>query len=480
MARRLIAIMLVLAMIFACSTTVFAGTSSAPDVMIDGKYVTFTDAAPQNINGRVMVPFRAILEALGADVVYDNATKTVTATLGETEISFLPSKSDLTVITSGETSTTKMDVVPFLDPNTGRTYVSAKYVAEAFGYAVGWDSSEKTVVIIDFGTLFANASEDFSILELMMTSETDMEQAYKTSGTMEYDLTMYAYGTEDSSMGFDASYTGLQKGMDVDMDMAISVDVQALVNQVDTTLDTELTKMLGILSDMKIQVKLNGETGDMYIKGDALNMLFGETKTGTWYKMNLYETYESIGIDLQGLMGTLTANNSMTLEGLLTLMANMYSSVLTTETYDEVVATYDLAKALIGDAAFKTSTSGNVTTYTAKIDSASILKAIATYSDMAQIKSALQGFKTLEGSITIKASNNTLNSYELTFGAKDADMDVSGTMTGNLTDAKLTMTMDMVNVMKLKMSVTSNVTETNQTVNVSIPAGATVVNISEL
>jgi len=281
-------------------------------------------------------------------------------------------------------------------------------------------------------------------------------------------------------MGFDASYTGLQKGMDVDMDMAISVDVQALVNQVDTTLDTELTKMLGILSDMKIQVKLNGETGDMYIKGDALNMLFGETKTGTWYKMNLYETYESIGIDLQGLMGTLTANNSMTLEGLLTLMANMYSSVLTTETYDEVVAAYDLAKALIGDAAFKTSTSGNVTTYTAKIDSASILKAIATYSDMAQIKSALQGFKTLEGSITIKASNDTLNSYELTFGAKDADMDVSGTMTGNLTDAKLTMTMDMVNVMKLKMSVTSNVTETKQTVNVNIPAGATVVDISEL
>ena len=68
------------------------GTAMAENdykVMVNGEYITFTDAQPQNIDGRIMVPFRAILETLGADVEWDQAAKTVTAVKDDTEVSFV-------------------------------------------------------------------------------------------------------------------------------------------------------------------------------------------------------------------------------------------------------------------------------------------------------------------------------------------------------------------------------------------------------
>ena len=40
-------------------------------VQLNGAYVHFADAQPEKVNGRVMVPFRAIAEVLGAEVTYD-------------------------------------------------------------------------------------------------------------------------------------------------------------------------------------------------------------------------------------------------------------------------------------------------------------------------------------------------------------------------------------------------------------------------
>ena len=39
-------------------------------VQLNGAYVHFADAQPEKVNGRVMVPFRAIAEVLGAEVTY--------------------------------------------------------------------------------------------------------------------------------------------------------------------------------------------------------------------------------------------------------------------------------------------------------------------------------------------------------------------------------------------------------------------------
>ncbi len=77
-------ISLLLSVMFIISVPVFA--EEAPiSVLLDGQYVTF-DVAPATINDRTMVPVRAIFESLGATVDWLPDSGTVLSTMGETEV----------------------------------------------------------------------------------------------------------------------------------------------------------------------------------------------------------------------------------------------------------------------------------------------------------------------------------------------------------------------------------------------------------
>ena len=63
------------------STSAFA----AINITVDNKPLK-TDVSPVIIDGRTLVPVRSIFEELGADVIWNNETKTVSATKGATNI----------------------------------------------------------------------------------------------------------------------------------------------------------------------------------------------------------------------------------------------------------------------------------------------------------------------------------------------------------------------------------------------------------
>lgn len=105
-------------------------TVGSNDFVINDTIVTIPDAAPYIANSRTYVPFRALGEAIGADVVWDNDARTVTYTLDGNEI----------VMTIGSTTYTvngvekTMDVAPEI---TGeRTYVPIRFIGEALGFKV--------------------------------------------------------------------------------------------------------------------------------------------------------------------------------------------------------------------------------------------------------------------------------------------------------------------------------------------------------
>ncbi|HVF09343.1 MAG TPA: stalk domain-containing protein [Abditibacteriaceae bacterium] len=56
------------------------------NVLLDGRLVGFGGAAPVQIGGRVLVPLRGVFEAMGAVVDYDGATQTVFASHDQTQI----------------------------------------------------------------------------------------------------------------------------------------------------------------------------------------------------------------------------------------------------------------------------------------------------------------------------------------------------------------------------------------------------------
>ncbi|MDD4550279.1 MAG: copper amine oxidase N-terminal domain-containing protein [Syntrophomonadaceae bacterium] len=102
------------------------------------------DCAPYIKGDRTYVPVRYLAYVLGMtedDVVWDQASQKVTLTKGDNVVELTIGSTTLYV--NGEAQT--MDVAPEI--NLDRTMLPARYVAEGFGFVVGWDAFSSTVLI---------------------------------------------------------------------------------------------------------------------------------------------------------------------------------------------------------------------------------------------------------------------------------------------------------------------------------------------
>ena len=110
-------------------------------VKIDGVEVVFPDQKPILHKDRTMVPLRAIFEALGADVAWDNDTNTVMARKGDV---YIIVQIDNTKLIRNNDSI-ELDVPAML--LNDRTLVPVRAISEAFGCKVDWVDETLEVVI---------------------------------------------------------------------------------------------------------------------------------------------------------------------------------------------------------------------------------------------------------------------------------------------------------------------------------------------
>jgi peptide/nickel transport system substrate-binding protein len=99
------------------------------------------DVAPTIQNGRTLVPMRAIFEALGATVHWDDATRTIRAYRREDAI--ILELGNRTAWVNGPPR--QLDVAPVAVD--GRTMVPLRFVAEALGAEVAWVDATRTVTV---------------------------------------------------------------------------------------------------------------------------------------------------------------------------------------------------------------------------------------------------------------------------------------------------------------------------------------------
>jgi len=119
-------------------------TQYTNSILLNGKPISF-DQAPVNINGRILVPVRAILEAMGASVNWDKYAKKVTATRNGTTVELIIDQLYLSQRQNGILAKWAMDVAAKII--NGRTLIPARAVAEAFGCKVDWDPQNRNVII---------------------------------------------------------------------------------------------------------------------------------------------------------------------------------------------------------------------------------------------------------------------------------------------------------------------------------------------
>lgn len=93
-------------------------------------------------NGRTLVPIRAIIEAFGGDVGWDESTQSVLLTLKDDTIKLVIGSKVAYLNNNAE----PLDVAPAVI--NGRTMLPIRFVAEGFNLGVAWDGSTNTVSVI--------------------------------------------------------------------------------------------------------------------------------------------------------------------------------------------------------------------------------------------------------------------------------------------------------------------------------------------
>ena len=110
-------------------------------VTINGTPVNFVGQGPVIVDGRTLVPVRAVFEALGFNVAWNQTTQTATMTRG----------GDTIVITIGSATFTTNGVARTLDVPAqiinNSTLVPIRLPLESVGYAVGWDGANNRVTV---------------------------------------------------------------------------------------------------------------------------------------------------------------------------------------------------------------------------------------------------------------------------------------------------------------------------------------------
>lgn len=148
----------VLAVLGAFLTLSISSRAASPSikVLVDNKQLSQSGVM---LNGATLVPMRAIFEALGAEVKWEGATRTVTATKGSTEIRLSLGKTDAYINGALKVLSTPAASVD------GTTMVPLRFIGEALGAEVKWEGASKTVYVNSKGA----SSGDLAIEELIIS-----------------------------------------------------------------------------------------------------------------------------------------------------------------------------------------------------------------------------------------------------------------------------------------------------------------------
>lgn len=118
-------------------------------VKFNGVEMNFEDQGPVIKDNRTLLPFRAILEKMGATVTWDEVNRTVRAIKGTTGMVF---EIGNTVAIIGQ-ERVDMDVPAQII--NGRTMIPVRFVAENLGYNVEFDNSTEGVYVITIDEIIA-------------------------------------------------------------------------------------------------------------------------------------------------------------------------------------------------------------------------------------------------------------------------------------------------------------------------------------
>ena len=439
-------------------------------VQLNGAYVHFADAQPEKVNGRVMVPFRAIAEVLGAEVTYDAGA--ITAKKGGETLSFALGGKQLTVTDSaGKTvKTVQLDTAPY--KKGGRTYVPVRFFAEAFGLTVQWDQDMQTAVLYDRAALVSDIDSKFTVLNKWIKAQPSTKNA-KTLRTVATIGAVYtAFDTIDGDKDYkvDVKAEILANGQAIEA--TVTVDLRVLVSyflddsQADDVLTAAQAALLrSALSNVKLELLCSADSGDLYLKCPAVAKILAidepdnadlkALSNGAWLHINWADsTFGTLFSENLKIL----KNNTFTSVGE-SIVASTESAVVEYELgweylYDDVAHEVNNLNDLLGDKKFTASGSR----YTAKLDKQN--------DDYGKTMTGSYMLNTADGSFsgTLESRSDSWNTTKTVL-----------TFSGSVQNCKLSVTYHTKNTGILSLDITLSTTESSVEPKNTPPAGDKIV-----
>lgn len=434
-------------------------------VQVNGQEVPFPDAEPESKNGRTFIPVRAAFEALGAEVTWDQADKSVTAVKGDTTVVMALDSTKAEVTKDGQKQELTMDVAPY--SKGGRTYVPVRFAAEAFSCAVGWDGDEHTVMIVDVDALLGDAT--FENLDGWVRADLEREvpNPAKTTGQMSLKMTMPDAQGKIQAYPLSATFSGISTDtkaeLQMEMDFAELFALFAGGSDLSAADKAELKK----LSQAAVETRMDLESGKIYFTIDCplLLTMIGEGlgDGNVWYLMDLAKLSGAGGFDYQSYLQGIEEMLGSEYAGFRELMVSLLSDLeLTSAAYDyEMLQTSaEILCALLSDQAMVKSGSNYTVNWALKEDS----------SVLGQIK------------MTYQTSGDRLVGVKMEMTIDDGmdGMTLKMNVREDGTNTTMDMDIDLGSDLKLSFALSAKTVQANAQPAVEPPAGAQIVDIMDV
>ena len=284
----------------------------ALSVHLSGKTLTFPDVQPFFENGRTMVPFRTVAEALGAEVGYDSGT--VSASLDGTVCRFAIGGDTLTVsdrVTGKVLKTVPLDASPI--EKDGRTCVPVRFLAESLGLTVEWDDGAQCAVLYDRDALLGSIDSGFTTANRWLAAVPRLQNtdAVRMGLTAKLDCTAFDTISGDKKYSASGTMTLISDGKSASL--SASADLSALAGLLSSDLISSadgptsqlfsasmLSYYKSALGNAAFDLIYNADTDTLYVRSpllfSALTSSSGtDKKTDGWYYEEHFSEKTALG-----------------------------------------------------------------------------------------------------------------------------------------------------------------------------------------
>lgn len=371
--KKSLSLVLVLVLTLTLCLPIAYANDNSIKVLLNGEYVNF-DVEPQLVNGRTMVPFRAIFEAMGAQVEWNQDLWQASGEKDGKKVSMIIDSNEVVVNNNGEEKIIEIDQAPILID--GRTMVPVRFVAQAFDKIVAWDNDERTVIIFDLQYFVDRLQEKAPNFYECLTSTYTIPETFKQNDEFKFEVNAQENDLKENGK------------------LTLEGKMNTIMNQTDAYvgLDVEYEMYNQIFGDDEFETEKYDVTADIYIKDNGMLIktnlleLMEEDEIQTSEKVysvkkdGIYIDISKLGIpgvetfeDLMAL-ATEISNTVIDLDQISNLINEaIYNQEISVQDAKLIVDLYDVMLTLVDDDKFVKEETGKKVEYIWTIDKQDII-----------------------------------------------------------------------------------------------------------